>query len=226
MSDLALEADGLEKSYETPAGRVEVLRGVDLRLTPGEIAAVTGPSGCGKTTLLHLLGLLDRSDAGTLRIGGEDAARLSARSAAAVRNRRIGFVFQFHGLLPEFSALENAAMPLLIRGAAPAAARAAAARLLEALGLAARLEHRPAALSGGEAQRVAIARALVGGPSVVLADEPTGDLDEETGVRVADLLLGTVRASGAAVLLVTHNPDLAARADRRYRLEKGRLREV
>ena len=218
-----VEARGLEKRYETAAGEVRVLEGVDIDVEAGEMVAVVGASGVGKSTLLHVLGTLDRPDAGDLRVAGEDVLALSEARRCAFRNRTLGFVFQFHHLLPEFSALENVAMPLLIGGAAAPEAHRRAAELLAEVGLAARADHRPGALSGGEQQRVAVARALAAGPRALLADEPTGDLDRETGRRLHETLRGLSRTRNLTVLVVTHNDELAGACDRVLRLTGGRL---
>lgn len=218
-----LQARGLSKSYRTPAGEVPVLQGLDLDVPEGEMLAVTGASGVGKSTLLHVLGTLDRPDAGSLEFAGEDVLALSEPRRCAFRNRTLGFVFQFHHLLPEFSALENVTMPLLIGGLSAGEARRRAASLLEELGLAARGHHRPGALSGGEQQRVAVARALAASPRALLADEPTGDLDRATGRMLHEVLRGLVRSRGLTVLVVTHNEELARACDRVLKLEGGRL---
>lgn len=218
-----LVAEGLVKGYRTPAGEVPVLRGVDLEVPAGEMLAITGASGVGKSTLLHVLGTLDRPDAGALRIGDEDVLALSESRRCVFRNRTLGFVFQFHHLLPEFSAVENVAMPLLVARRPPAEARERAHRLLSELGLEAREEHRPGALSGGEQQRVAVARALAAEPRLLLADEPTGNLDRTTGESLHALLRDLVRGRGLTVLVVTHNEHLAGGCDRVLRLDGGRL---
>jgi len=218
-----IAARGLTKAYPTPAGALPVLTGLDLDVAPGEMVAVTGASGVGKSTLLHVLGTLDRPDAGSLRIAGEDVLGLSQRRRCEFRNRTLGFVFQFHHLLPEFSAAENVAMPLLI-GRQPAnEARRRALELLDEVGLRDRADHRPGALSGGEQQRVAVARALAASPRVLLADEPTGDLDRATGQKLADTLRSLVRARSLTVVIVTHNEELARRSDRVLALTGGRL---
>jgi lipoprotein-releasing system ATP-binding protein len=220
----ALSARGLRKVYVGGDGRpIEVLAGADLDVVPGEFIAVVGESGSGKSTLLHLLGALDTPTAGTVELQGRRYDALSPPELAALRNRAIGFVFQFHHLLRDFSALENVMMPLQIAGAAPAEARARASHLLDAVGLAGRLTHQPSALSGGEQQRVAVARAQATTPAVVLADEPSGNLDRPTAERLHDLLASVTREFGTALVCVTHNPSLAARADRVLTVIDGRL---
>jgi len=223
MAEPLLVARGVHKSYRTVAGEVQVLQGVDLEVAAGERVAIVGASGVGKSTLLHVLGTVDRPDAGSLTIAGEDVLALPETRRCAFRNRVLGFVFQFHHLLPEFSALENVAMPLLIGGCGAAEARRRARALLTEVGLAARTDHRPGALSGGEQQRVAVARALAVAPRALLADEPTGDLDRATGLRLHETLREMSRARGLAVLLVTHNDELARACDRVLRLDGGRL---
>jgi len=224
MSEATLiEARGLVKSYRTAAGLVSVLEGVDLDVAGGEMVAIVGASGVGKSTLLHVLGTLDRPDAGELRVAGEDVLALPEARRCEFRNRTLGFVFQFHHLLPEFSAVENVAMPLLIGGTRVEGARRRALDLLEEVGLSGRADHRPGALSGGEQQRVAVARALATGPRALLADEPTGDLDRDTGRRLHETLRGLSRARGLTVLVVTHNDELARACDRVLRLSGGRL---
>jgi lipoprotein-releasing system ATP-binding protein len=218
-----LEASELHKSYRAGASLLNVLRGLDLCVEAGEMVAVVGASGVGKSTLLHLLGGLDQWDAGRISIGGTDLRSFDASELVAFRNRSIGFVFQFHHLLPEFSALENAEMPLRIARVPLAEARPRAERLLQRVGLGDRLRHRPGMLSGGEQQRVAIARALVAGPSLLLADEPTGDLDEQTAAMLHQLLTEMHRERGLTSVIATHNPRLAAVCDRVFRLEEGRL---
>ena len=216
-------AAAISKSYRTAAGEVPVLRGLDLEVPEGEMLAITGASGVGKSTLLHVLGTLDRPDAGSLWLAGEEVLSLSEARRCEFRNRTLGFVFQFHHLLPEFTALENVAMPLLVGRRPLAEARARARELLRELGLEEREDHRPGALSGGEQQRVAVARALAASPRALLADEPTGNLDRATGARLHELLRGLVSERGLTVIVVTHNEELAAGCDRALRLEGGCL---
>ncbi len=223
MSDAALELAGLTRSFRQGDATIEVLRGVDFRLAKGEIVALLGPSGSGKSTLLQAAGLLEGGFGGSIAIDGKAAAQLSDRERTALRRDRLGFVYQFHHLLPDFSAAENVVLPQLIHGADRAAAGARARELLTALGLGARLDHRPSQLSGGEQQRVAVARALANRPVLVLADEPTGNLDEDTAARVLDEFLSLVRSQGSAALIATHNRALAARMDRVVRLDHGKL---
>jgi len=218
-----ISARNIVKSYVTAAGRVSVLHGLDLDVAAGEMVAITGASGVGKSTLLHVLGTLDRPDSGTLRVADEDALAYEEPELRAFRNKTLGFVFQFHHLLPEFTALENVMMPMLIARQPEAEAKRAAAALLDELGLADRAEHRPGALSGGEQQRVAVARALIQRPKALLADEPTGNLDRDTGDQLHGLLRRLNQDRGLTVVIVTHNERLAEACHRRLRLEGGRL---
>lgn len=227
MSDVTLRLSGIEKTYlpGTP-GEVRVLRGTDLELRAGEIVALVAPSGAGKSTLLHIAGLLDVPDAGKVEIAGQDMSGRGDRVRTSVRRQDVGFVYQFHHLLPEFTALENVTLPQLANGVSERAAQARATDLLTRVGVVERATHRPAALSGGEQQRVAFCRALANAPRLLLADEPTGNLDPATSEQVFDALLELVRGTGLAALIATHNMDLAARMDRVLRLEDGRLMPV
>ena len=232
-----VQVNGLEKTYRTARGELNLFHGLNLQVKTGEMVAIVGQSGAGKSTLLHILGALDAPSAGTVTCASINVAQLSPRQAAAFRNREIGFVWQFHYLLPEFTALENVAMPLLARGTRNSGARgdssssmgwkmealALAANWLREVGLEDRAGHRPGELSGGEQQRVALARALVNHPRLLLADEPTGDLDRITAGRVFDLIERLHLSHGLTSILVTHNLDLAARCTRSLRLENGRL---
>lgn len=218
-----LEVSDLNKSFTTSAGRIDVLKGINLKVEEGETIALVGPSGAGKTTLLHLMGTLDRPTSGKVLFGKEDVFQMGDKALARFRNGSIGFVFQFHHLLPEFSALENAMMPLLISGMKRGGAGNIAERLLNDVGLGHRLHHKPGELSGGEQQRVAIARALVLSPRLLLADEPTGNLDMKTSDEVHDILAGIHRDKGITLIIVTHNERLAARMGRTVRMADGRI---
>ncbi|MFN3516221.1 MAG: ABC transporter ATP-binding protein [Novosphingobium sp.] len=223
MSEPVVRLTAVTRSFEQGGERIDVLRGVDLAIMPGEVVALLGPSGSGKSTMLQAVGLLEGGFGGTIAIGGTDASSLDADARTVLRRDRIGFVYQFHHLLPDFTALENVILPQLVAGTSRADAAARAEELLGALGLAERLGHRPSQLSGGEQQRVAVARALANRPALVLADEPTGNLDERTADKVLDQFLGLVRGSGSAALIATHNERLAARMDRVVRLHDGVL---
>ncbi len=214
---------GLNKYYSVTGKRLHVLRDLELTVEKGEMVAIMGASGVGKSTLLHVLGGLDSIDSGDVRVGEHEIATMDDAARVAFRNRHIGFVFQFHHLLPEFSAIENAMMPLRIARQSAAAARPKAEALLTRVGLGDRLDHRPGMLSGGEQQRVAVSRALVMQPSLLLADEPTGDLDEATADALHDLLRSMHTEFGLTAIMATHNPRLAAQCDRTLRLEGGRL---
>ena len=225
MSDLPLvEARGLVKDYDMEGRTVHVLRGVDLDIGEGEVIGLVGKSGAGKSTLLHVLGTLDLPTAGTVRFEGQDVFDRSEQALAEFRNRTVGFVFQSHYLLPEFTALENAMVPLLVRRVPRGEAAARAAEILEKVGLGHRLEHRPGELSGGEQQRVALARALSTHPRLLLADEPTGNLDPRTGAEIHELILGLNRDLGMTTLIVTHNEELAHSLPRCLRMEEGQIR--
>jgi len=219
--DSALVLKNVKRSFEQGAARLEVLRGVSLAVRRGELVALVGPSGCGKSTLLHIAGLLEQADSGEIWIGGKNGATLPDDQRSALRRDSMGFVYQYHHLLREFSALENLVVPQMIAGRARGEAARRARELLGLVGLAARAEHRPAELSGGEQQRVAIARALANKPQLLLADEPTGNLDEHTADEVFGVLLRLVRDAGLGALIATHNTALAARMDRRLTLHEG-----
>ena len=224
MSNPTLELSGIVKGYN--AGReneVQVLRQIDLSVGEGEVVALVAPSGAGKSTLLHIAGLLDTADTGVVKIAGQDMTGLSDRKRTAIRREDVGFIYQFHHLLPEFTALENIVLPQLANGVPDKIAADRAMALLDRVGIAARASHRPAALSGGEQQRVAFCRALANEPSLLLADEPTGNLDPDTSARVFDALMGLVRDTGLAAVIATHNLELADRMDRQVRLNGGVL---
>ncbi|WP_265570844.1 ABC transporter ATP-binding protein [Sphingomicrobium nitratireducens] len=223
MSEPVLAVAGLTRSFTQGDVTIDVLRGVDLSIKPGEIVALLGPSGAGKSTLLQAVGLLEGGFGGSIRIAGEEAAHLGGDERTRLRREALGFVYQFHHLLPDFDARENVVLPQLIRGASRAEADARADELLGHLGLSARLDHRPSKLSGGEQQRVAVARALANRPPLVLADEPTGNLDEATAEKVFTAFLDLVRAEGSSALVATHNERLARRMDRVVRLHEGKL---
>ena len=223
MSEPVLQTRELKRSFTQADVTIEVLRGVDLAIQPGEIVALLGPSGSGKSTLLQAVGLLEGGFEGSIRLNGEEAAELDDDGRTRLRRELLGFVYQFHHLLPEFNAVENVILPQLVRGADTPEARDRAKQLLSALGLSERLDHRPSKLSGGEQQRVAVARALANKPPLVLADEPTGNLDEHTADAVLSEFLNLVRGEGSAALVATHNERLAAKMDRVVRLHDGRL---
>jgi lipoprotein-releasing system ATP-binding protein len=223
MSESVLVTSGLKRSFTQGEVTIHVLRGVDLAVQPGEIVALLGPSGSGKSTLLQAVGLLEGGFTGSIRLNGEEASRLDDDGRTRLRRELLGFVYQFHHLLPEFNAVENVVLPQLVRGADPEIATTRARDLLGTLGLGERLDHRPSKLSGGEQQRVAVARALANKPPLILADEPTGNLDEQTADTVFAEFLTLVRNEGSAALVATHNERLAARMDRIVRLHEGRL---
>jgi lipoprotein-releasing system ATP-binding protein len=223
MSSSVVQLTGLTRSFEQGGVRIDVLRGIELAVQPGEIVALLGPSGSGKSTLLQAVGLLEGGFGGRIDIAGVDASSLNGDERTTLRRDKIGFVYQFHHLLPDFSALENVVIPQLIAGHTRDEARQRAEELLGALGLAERLGHTPSKLSGGEQQRVAVARALANRPALVLADEPTGNLDEHTADKVLGQFLELVRGQGSAALVATHNERLASKMDRVYRLHEGKL---
>lgn len=220
---VVLKISDLSKSYHQGEKTLDVLKGVNLEVKQGEIIALVGQSGSGKSTLLHCLGLLDQADSGLIELDGQDCTSASDMLRTQIRRDKISFIYQFHHLQPEFSALENVMLPQIIKGVSKKEAKAKASELLSSLGLEERLHHRPSDLSGGEQQRVAIARALINDPKILLADEPTGNLDPETSARVFDALLSTAKQKGACVILATHNLDLAAKTDRQVSLKEGML---
>jgi lipoprotein-releasing system ATP-binding protein len=227
MNDPTLTLKSIAKAYNPgKPNEIQVLRQIDLEVAPGEVVALVAPSGAGKSTLLHIAGLLDLPNAGEVRIGGEEMSTLSDARRTAARREDIGFIYQFHHLLPEFTAAENIVLPQLANGTARSAAQSRADTLLAAVGLAARADHRPSALSGGEQQRVAFCRALANAPRLLLADEPTGNLDPATSDQVFDALMKLVRDTGLSAVIATHNLDLAARMDRQVRLDAGVLTPV
>mgnify|MGYP000518659136 FL=1 len=227
MSEFTLQVTDLTKTYNAgKPNEVRVLQGVSLNVLPGEVVALVAPSGAGKSTLLHIAGLLDTPDTGSVAIAGTDMTNLSDRKRTAVRRSAVGFIYQFHHLLPEFTALENIVLPQLANGASDKAAADRAMALLDRVGIAERASHRPAALSGGEQQRVAFCRSLANEPSLLLADEPTGNLDPETSDRVFETLMRLVRETGLAAVIATHNLELAARMDRQVRLNNGILEDL
>ena len=223
MSETALELAGIVRTFQQGEVALKVLRGADLEVRKGEIVALVGPSGSGKSTLLHIAGLLETADDGEVSICGEPCGRLDDDARTAIRRHKVGFVYQYHHLLPEFSALENIVIPQIIAGRGKAESRARASEVLGWMGLSARASHRPGRLSGGEQQRVAFARAIANAPDLLLADEPTGNLDPDTASEMFGVLLGLARGANLAALVATHNPALAARMDRTVRLEDGVL---
>jgi lipoprotein-releasing system ATP-binding protein len=226
MSDQVLNLRGIERTFHQGRNKLEVLRGIDLNLNKGEIVALVGPSGAGKSTLLHIAGLLEKPDNGEIIIAGEVCGSLGDDNRTRVRRHHLGFVYQYHHLLPEFSAIENITIPQIIAGISRKEARKRAGEMLEWLGLTERASHRPARLSGGEQQRVAIGRALANAPKLLLADEPTGNLDPHTATEVFDVLMRLARGAGLSALIATHNPDLASRMDRIVTLDDGHLIEA
>ncbi|MGA7827894.1 MAG: ABC transporter ATP-binding protein [Geobacteraceae bacterium] len=225
MSSCLLEIKDLRKSFQTDVARIDVLNGIDLTIKKGDTIALVGASGAGKSTLLHIMGTLDKPSSGNVYFQGNDIFALNERALATFRNRSIGFVFQFHHLLPEFTALENVMMPALISGISKEESRKSALVFLEDVGLSHRLNHKPGELSGGEQQRVAIARALVLSPALLLADEPTGNLDRKTSEEVHELLAGIQKKTGLTLIIVTHNERLAARMGKTIRMVDGRIQE-
>lgn len=223
MPEPTLQLQHISKSYRQGESTLHILQDISLEVNAGEAVALLGPSGCGKSTLLHIAGLLDRPEKGAIRIAGEDVTKFRDKKRTLCRRNRLGFVYQYHHLLGELSALENVMLPLRLQQKSKKESREKAAALLAALGLKARLDHRPGKLSGGEQQRVAIARAMVHAPSLILADEPTGNLDPDTAEKVFHTLLKQVRGQGASLLLVTHDRHLAEQCDRRLRLEHGKI---
>lgn len=222
---IAVECAGLSKTYDDGVSKIEVLRKIDLQVRASEMVAIVGSSGSGKSTLLHLLGGLDKPTSGSVKISGQELLKLPEHEKCRLRNQKLGFIYQFHHLLPEFTALENAAMPLLIGNAEPKTAKSKAEHLLELVGLKDRLQHKIGELSGGERQRVAIARALVSNPLCVLADEPTGNLDPRNAEKVLELFFDLQKASNTSVIMVTHDSHIAKKAQRMMRLEEGQLKE-
>ncbi len=223
MSEPVVRVRGLTRSFEQGGVRIDVLRGIDVDIQPGEIVALLGPSGSGKSTMLQAIGLLEGGFGGRIAIAGADAEKLDGDARTTLRRDHIGFVYQFHHLLPDFTAIENVVLPQMVAGKSQVDAEVRARELLDALGLGERLTHRPSQLSGGEQQRVAVARALANKPALVLADEPTGNLDEATADRVFDEFVRLVRGEGSAALVATHNERLAIRMDRTFRLHEGKL---
>lgn len=222
-SELVLETKGLTKNFATSTGELQVLRGIDLQVAAGEFVSITGPSGVGKSTLLHILGGLDKPTTGEVKVCGQQVDRLNDTAASHYRNKEVGFIFQFHYLLEEFDAVENVMMPLMVRGEARNKSQSRALNLLEEVGLADRATHRPAQLSGGERQRVAVARALAGEPRLLIADEPTGDLDSETAAGLHELLDRLNRKRDLSIVVATHDMSLADRAGKTYRMAAGHL---
>lgn len=226
MNDIIVQCRGMQRSFDSGTEQLDILRSIDLELRRGDRASITGPSGCGKSTLLSIIGGLDHPSGGFIEVGGQDISKADEQSLSSFRARVIGFVFQFHYLMKDFTALENAMLPAFMAGNDKKTAERKARFLLEAVGLGDRLDHIPAKLSGGERQRVAIARALVNEPELILADEPTGNLDEASSLVVEDLLFSMVERYDSTLLLVTHDHRLAGRADRRFILSEGRIRET